>query len=103
MPRSQNASPIVRETTALYGIKSESLKKYKCRIGKKPFFYFVDQIEAIDLDEYLDFKIESNVTKGNFESYEHLKYLIIYQDIFELKRPLWGIYTSNKKYLVKYE
>ncbi len=63
LPRSQNASPIVRETTALYGIKSESLKKYKCRIGKKPFFYFVDQIEAIDLDEYLDFKIVESIMK----------------------------------------
>ena len=63
LPRSQNASPIIRETTALYGIKSESLKKYKCRIGKKPFFYYVDQIEAIDLDEYLDFKIVESIMR----------------------------------------
>ena len=63
LPRSQNASPIIRETTALYGIKSDSLKKYKCRIGKYPIFYFVDQIEAIDLDEYLDFKIVESIMK----------------------------------------
>ena len=34
LPRSQDAKPIVIETTGLYGIKSKALKKYKCRIEK---------------------------------------------------------------------
>ena len=38
LPRSQDAQPIVQETTGLYGIKNKALKKYKCRIGKKPIF-----------------------------------------------------------------
>ena len=61
LPRSQNAKPIIRETTGLYGIKKKALLKEKCRIGKKPYFYFVDTIEAIDIDENIDFKIVSSI------------------------------------------
>ena len=56
LPRSQNAIPIVCETTGLYGIRKNSLKKHKCRIGKNPYFYEVDDAEAIDLDNYKDFE-----------------------------------------------
>ena len=56
LPRSQDAVPIIQESTGLYGIKSKTLKKQKCRIGKKPFFYEVQDIEAIDLDNERDFK-----------------------------------------------
>ena len=38
LPRSQDAQPIIVETTALYGIKKNSLKKRRCRIGIKSFF-----------------------------------------------------------------
>ena len=57
LPRSQDALPVVVETTGLYGIKRNSLIKRKCRIGKKPFFYEVSQEESIDLDTEEDFKI----------------------------------------------
>ena len=33
LPRSQDAHPVIVETTALYGITKRSLKKRKCRIG----------------------------------------------------------------------
>ena len=56
LPRSQDAMPIVCETTGLYGIKRNSLKNYKCRIGKTPLFYEVEDQEAIDLDNYKDFE-----------------------------------------------
>ncbi len=64
LPRSQDAMPVVQETTALYGIKNKSLKKYKCRIGKKPFFYKVSNEEIIDLDNYKDFKYLQFVLKN---------------------------------------
>ena len=57
LPRSQDALPVVVETTGLYGIKRNSLIKRKCRVGKKPFFYEVSQEESIDLDTEEDFKI----------------------------------------------
>tara|TARA_B100000902_G_scaffold399921_1_gene473650 strand:+ start:5284 stop:5922 length:639 start_codon:yes stop_codon:yes gene_type:complete len=62
LPRSQDAKPVVVETTALYGIKKNSLIKRKCRIGYKPYFYEVSDIECVDLDNKKDF--------------EYLKYII---------------------------
>ncbi len=54
LPRSQDALPLVFETTGLYGIKSSALKKNKARIGKKPFFFEVDDYEALDIDNQKD-------------------------------------------------
>ena len=56
LPRSQDATPLVQETTGLYGIRGQILKKYKCRIGKKPYFLEVGDEEALDLDNYKDFE-----------------------------------------------
>ncbi len=56
LPRSQDATPLIQETTGLYGIRREALKKYKCRIGKKPFFVEVGDEESLDLDNYKDFE-----------------------------------------------
>lgn len=61
LPRSQNATPIIRETTALYGIKKDTINKYKCRIGKKPIFHFVDFIESLDIDDSEDFKVVNSL------------------------------------------
>ena len=57
LPRSQDAKPIIQESTGLYGIKKKSLIKNKCRIGKNPFFYEISPFEAIDLDTEEDFEI----------------------------------------------
>ena len=56
LPRSQDARPMILETTGLYGITKKSLFKYKSRIGKKPFFYEVSDDENIDLDNEKDFR-----------------------------------------------
>ncbi len=69
LPRSQDAKPLILETTALYGIKKSALKKKKCRIGSRPYFFEVDDEEAIDLDNYKDFKfLEFYVKKYLFSS-----------------------------------
>ncbi len=58
LPRSQDAKPIIMETTGLYGIKKNSLKKNNCRIGKKPFIYFLkDHKESLDIDTNDDLKM----------------------------------------------
>ena len=64
LPRSQDAKPIVMETTGLYGIRNKTLKKYKCRIGKKPYFFEVEKKEALDLDTKEDFKILKSYLKN---------------------------------------
>ena len=47
--------PLIEETTGLYGISKESLKKYKCRIGRKPYMHIVNKFEAIDINTEQDF------------------------------------------------
>ncbi len=71
LPRSQDAQPIVQETTGLYGIRSDVLKKTKCRIGKRPFMYQVSDEEMIDLDnkkdfEYLKFYVKKNPSSTKY-------------------------------------
>ena len=66
LPRSQDASPLIFETTGLYGIRDKILKKKKARIGNKPYFYEVSDEEAIDLDnlkdlEYLEYYVKQNL------------------------------------------
>jgi len=65
LPRSQDAKPIVQETTGLYGVRKRALKKYKCRIGKKPFFYEVSEKEVIDLDTKHDIEHLKKLMKLN--------------------------------------
>ncbi len=57
LPRSQDAKPVIMETTGLYGIRNKALKRYKCRIGKKPYLFEVSKEESLDLDTVEDFKI----------------------------------------------
>ena len=66
LPRSQDAKPLVFETTGLYGIRKNILSKRKSRIGNKPYFYEVADDEAIDLDnlkdfEYLEYYVKKSV------------------------------------------
>lgn len=55
LPRSQDLSPVIEETTGLYGIRNKALDKYRCRIGVSPYNYIVDKFEAIDINTEEDF------------------------------------------------
>jgi len=57
LPRSQDAKPIIKETTSLYGISKEGFNKTKSRIGESPQIYVVDEIEGTDIDTEFDFVI----------------------------------------------
>ncbi len=63
LPRSQDLFPVLEETTGLYGIARESLIKYRCRIGKKPYIYTVNKFEAVDINTEEDFKIAEYIGK----------------------------------------
>ena len=63
LPRSQDAKPVIFETTGLYGIKASFLKRNIQRIGNKPYMKFVEKEEAIDLDTEFDFKILEQIVK----------------------------------------
>ena len=65
LPRSQDALPIVEETTGLYGISAQAFKATGARIGANPYFYEVSEAEALDLDtqadlEYLRYYVSKN-------------------------------------------
>jgi CMP-N-acetylneuraminic acid synthetase len=57
LTRSQDAKYLVKETTATYCITSEAFTRLNRRVGDHPYFYFVDKIEATDIDDDLDMKI----------------------------------------------
>lgn len=57
LPRSQDVTPMIKETTGLYGISYNSWYKYRSRIGANPYFYILNDLkESIDLDTEKDFK-----------------------------------------------
>ena len=68
LPRSQDADPLVFETTGLYGIRKKILLSKKARIGNKPYFYEVSDEEAIDLDNLKDFEYLEYYDKQNLHS-----------------------------------
>lgn len=57
LPRSQDMQPVIEETTGLYGISNDSLKKFKCRIGAKPYICLVNKFEAVDINTEDDLKM----------------------------------------------
>ncbi len=63
LPRSQDMLAVVEETTGLYGISAQSLKKYRCRIGKKPYINIINKFEAVDINTEEDFKIAEYIGK----------------------------------------
>ena len=66
LPRSQDMLPVIEETTGLYGITRESLGKYHCRIGRKPYIHIVSKFEAVDINTEEDWKIAEYVGKVVF-------------------------------------
>lgn len=73
LPRSQDMTPVVEETTGMYGITAESLDRYRCRIGKNPYAHFVSKFEAVDINTEDDLKIADFIGQaylhgGGYES-----------------------------------
>lgn len=69
LPRSQDATPIIKETTGLYAIRKKALEECRCRIGKNPFMLEIDEIEGKDIDTLIDFKEAENlIENSNFYS-----------------------------------
>ena len=63
LPRSQDMLPVVEETTGLYGISKESLERYRCRIGRRPYIHIVSKFEAVDINTEEDLKVAEYVGK----------------------------------------
>lgn len=66
LPRSQDMIPVIEETTGMYGITRESLARYRCRIGRKPYIHVVSKYESVDINTEEDLKLAEAVGKQIF-------------------------------------
>lgn len=57
IPRSQDLNPIYRETSGVYVFTKEVFQKYRRRIGITPFIKEVTFREAIDINNFEDFRL----------------------------------------------
>lgn len=64
LPRSQDMTPVIEETTGMYGISKESLNKYRSRVGRNPLIYFVNKFEAVDINTEDDLLIAEYIGKS---------------------------------------
>ena len=56
-PRSQDLESLISLTFAINILKRKNLEKWGSCVGKKPFFYILDSITAMDIDNKIDFDI----------------------------------------------
>ena len=57
IPRTQDLTPIYKETSGIYVFTKEVFLKYKTRVGKKAYIKTVSPKEAVDIDEVIDFNM----------------------------------------------
>ncbi|GHT75579.1 hypothetical protein FACS189456_7350 [Bacteroidia bacterium] len=63
IPRTQDINPVVVETSAFYVFKKEVWTNLHQRIGKKPYFAIIDNIESVDIDNREDFEFAEIITE----------------------------------------
>jgi CMP-N-acetylneuraminic acid synthetase len=63
VPQTQKLEPIYIETSAFYIFKKDIWNRKKQRIGDNPFLQEVNHIEAIDIDEPMDFQFAEHIVK----------------------------------------
>jgi CMP-N-acetylneuraminic acid synthetase len=66
IPRTQDLQPMYAETTGLYIYTRELLVNHNRRVGDRPFLIPVSRIEAIDINEPIDFVI-ANAVAGDMD------------------------------------
>ena len=57
MLRTQDLPPLYEENSNLYLFSRESFGKAGRRIGQKPFLFEIPKLEAIDIDDEMDFRL----------------------------------------------
>ena len=63
LPRSQDLTPLVEETTGLYGISRDALERFRCRVGQRPYIHPVNKYEAVDINTEEELAIAEFVGK----------------------------------------
>ena len=55
--RTQDLPPMFEENSCLYVFDRSTLVERRARIGLRPYLYEIDKLEAVDIDEEVDFRI----------------------------------------------
>jgi CMP-N-acetylneuraminic acid synthetase len=55
--RTQDLPPFFEENSCVYIFEGETLKQRHNRIGERPYLFEIDRLEAVDIDEEVDFEI----------------------------------------------
>jgi CMP-N-acetylneuraminic acid synthetase len=63
IPRTQDMQPMYSETTGLYIYKRDILVNQNRRVGQHPYLISVTKIEAIDINESIDFEMANAIAK----------------------------------------
>lgn len=61
LPRSQDMTPMLEESTGLYGIRRDALEKYHCRIGSRPYIHRISSFEAVDINTEQDLELAAYI------------------------------------------
>ena len=74
IPRTQDIEPIFYETSAFFIFRKEVFTKMgKRRIGNKPYFQEIDDIEAVDIDYPEDFRFAQAIIESKNKKEEEIK------------------------------
>jgi CMP-N-acetylneuraminic acid synthetase len=61
--RTQDLPPFFEENSCIYIFEGETLKQRHNRIGKRPYLFEIERLEALDIDEEVDFEIAELIYK----------------------------------------
>ncbi len=59
--QTQDLPPIFEENSCLYVFDAETLSRRRNRIGERPILFEIDRIEALDIDEEVDFVMAEQI------------------------------------------
>ncbi len=65
VPKTQDLEPIYTETSGFYVFTKELWISEKKRVGKNPYKFLVNNIEAIDIDDENDFNLAEIIAKNS--------------------------------------
>jgi CMP-N-acetylneuraminic acid synthetase len=66
--RTQDLPPLFEENSNLYLFTKSSLETYHSRIGERPLMFEIEKLEALDIDEEIDFEIAEFLYTKHFSS-----------------------------------
>ena len=61
--RTQDLPPLYEENSCIYIFPGEMLKESHNRIGRRPYLFEIDRLEAVDIDDEVDFEIADFIFK----------------------------------------